>query len=73
MLSLDAHPLLEVTAFVTEFPKPLGELGTVSAIIDLLKLDAPAPVRSSDGVRNAVSELLRHGGYKPTGRGKPAS
>lgn len=73
MLSLDAHPLLEVTAFVTEFPKPLGELGTVSTIIDLLKLDAPAPVRSSDEVRNAVRELLRHGGYKPTGRGKPAS
>lgn len=73
MLSLDAHPLLEAAAFVTEFPKPLGELGTVSAIIELLKLDAPSPVRSSDEVRNAVRELLRHGGYKPTGRGKPAS
>lgn len=73
MLSLDAHPLLEVVAFVTEFPKPLGELGTVPAMLELLKVDAPAPVRSSDEVRNAVRELLRHGGYKPTGRGKPAS
>ena len=73
MLSLDAHPLLEVVAFVTEFPKPLGELGTVPAMLELLKVDPPAPVRSSDEVRNAVRELLRHGGYKPTGRGKPAS
>lgn len=73
MLSLDAHPLLEVVAFVTEFPKPLGELGAVPAMLELLKVDAPAPVRSSDEVRNAVRELLRHGGYKPTGRGKPAS
>lgn len=73
MVSLDAHPLLEVAAFVSEFPKPLGDLGTIGALIDLLKLDAPAPLRSSDEVRNAVRELLRHGGYKPTGRGKPAS
>ena len=73
MLSLDAHPLLEVVAFITEFPKPLGELGAVPAMLELLKVDAPAPVRSSDEVRNAVRELLRHGGYKPTGRGKPAS
>ncbi len=73
MLSLDAHPLLDVAAFVTEFPKPLGEIGTVNSIIELLKVDAPAPVKSDDHVRGAVRELLRHGGYKPTGRGKPAS
>src|SRR6185312_1576641 len=73
MLSLDAHPMLDVAAFVTEFPKPLGEIGTVNSIIELLKLDAPAPVSSDDNVRGAVRELLRHGGYKPTGRGKPAS
>lgn len=73
MLSLDAHPLLDAAAFVTEFPKPLGEIGTVSSIIGLLKVDAPAPLKSDDEGRGAVRELLRHGGYKPTGRGKPAS
>jgi DNA/RNA-binding domain of Phe-tRNA-synthetase-like protein len=73
MLSLDAHPLLDVAAFVTEFPKPLGGIGTVSSIIELLKVDASAPLKSDDEVRGAVRELLRHGGYKPTGRGKPAS
>jgi DNA/RNA-binding domain of Phe-tRNA-synthetase-like protein len=32
-----------------------------------------APLRSDDAVRTAVRDLLRHGGYKPTGRGKPSS
>ncbi|MHB8872117.1 MAG: phenylalanine--tRNA ligase beta subunit-related protein, partial [Myxococcaceae bacterium] len=39
----------------------------------LLSLRAQAPLSSDDAVRAAVRDLLRHGGYKPTGRGKPAS
>jgi DNA/RNA-binding domain of Phe-tRNA-synthetase-like protein len=38
-----------------------------------LRADAPAPLAAGDDVRKAVRDLLRHGGYKPTGRGKPAS
>ena len=34
---------------------------------------SPAPLSADDTVRAAVRDLLRHGGYKPTGRGKPAS
>lgn len=71
MISVDAHPLLELSCFVTTYPKPLGELNVSFA--ELLKLDAPAPFKSDDEVRGHVRELLRHGGYKPTGRGKPAS
>lgn len=73
MVTLEPHPLADLAAFTTTFPKPLGELGTSDALVALLKLDAPAPLSSSDEVRNAVRDLLRHGGYKPTGRGKPAS
>jgi len=73
MISIDPHPLLEASFFSATFPKPLGEMGKVDSIFDLLKLDAPAPLRSDDAVRGAVRELLRQGGYKPTGRGKPAS
>lgn len=73
MLTIDPHPLLEAASFTATFPKPLGELGRVEVITSLLKIDAPAPFSSSDEVRGAVRELLRHGGYKPTGRGKPAS
>jgi DNA/RNA-binding domain of Phe-tRNA-synthetase-like protein len=73
MLTLDPHPLLDVASFTATFPKALGELGRVDSIFSLLKLDAPSPLSSNDEVRGAVRELLRHGGYKPTGRGKPAS
>lgn len=72
-LHIDAHPLLRVAAFTTAFPAPLAELATPPAALDLLRLDAPAPLGRDETVRAAVRDLLRHGGYKPTGRGKPAS
>jgi len=73
VLTVDPHPLLCAGAFFTEFPAPLGDIGSVQSLTALLRLDAPAPLRSDDTVRAAVRGLLRHGGYKPTGRGKPAS
>jgi DNA/RNA-binding domain of Phe-tRNA-synthetase-like protein len=39
----------------------------------LLSLDAEAPFKSDDAVRDAVRAMLRHGGFKPAGRSKPAS
>jgi len=39
----------------------------------LLAADAAAPLHSDDTVREAVRALLRQGGFKPTGRSKPAS
>lgn len=73
MVTLEPHPLAELSAFITTFPRPLGESPSPESLLTLLKLDAAAPLASSDEVRAAVRELLRHGGYKPTGRGKPAS
>ncbi len=74
MVAIDPHPLLDAQTFTFTFPRPLGELGKVDAIMSLLQLDAPAPFTKADDVlRGHVRELLRHGGYKPTGRGKPAS
>lgn len=71
-VSIDAHPLLEAQLFTTTFLKPVGEV-PADTVMALLKLDALAPLASSDEVRAAIRDLLRHGGYKPTGRGKPAS
>lgn len=73
MLTVTPHPLLDVAAFVTTFPTPLGSLPEADALRGLLSLDAPAPLRADDGVRAKVRDLLRHGGFKPTGRSKPAS
>ncbi len=73
MLSLDDHPLLDLRAFVTNFPTALRDLAPAMELIQLLSLDATAPLSSSDEVRTAVRDVLRHGGFKPTGRSKPAS
>ena len=72
-VAIDDHPLLRVAAFTTTFPAPLGELPTPAAVLDALRLDAPAPLQRDEAARGAVRDLLRYGGYKPTGRGKPAS
>jgi DNA/RNA-binding domain of Phe-tRNA-synthetase-like protein len=72
-VSAEPHPLLDARAFVSELPAPVGQLAVPETILQLLRADAEAPLSSDDSVRSAVRDLLRHGGYKPTGRGKPAS
>ncbi len=73
MLTVDIHPLLDLRAFVTLFPRPLGEMPSPPELQALIALDAAAPLRSDDQVREAVRQLLRHGGFRPAGRSKPAS
>lgn len=67
------HPLLELATFRAELAAPLGQTPSPEWLKDLLRLDAEAPVKRDEATRQAVRDLLRHGGYKPTGRGKPAS
>lgn len=64
-LVIAPHPLLEVGAFATRFAQPLAQLAPVSG--------PQAPRILSDSDRAAVRALLRHGGFKPSGRSKPAS
>jgi DNA/RNA-binding domain of Phe-tRNA-synthetase-like protein len=73
MLTIEPHPLLDAAAFVTTFPAPLESLPPSDELRRLMSLEAQAPLRSDDAVRSAVRDMLRYGGYKPTGRGKPAS
>ncbi|HUQ02377.1 MAG TPA: hypothetical protein VM261_07760 [Kofleriaceae bacterium] len=71
-ISVAPHPLLEAGAFVTRLAAPLGELAwTPDTAGDLGA--APPSLTVGDDVKAAVRALLRHGGYKPSGRGKPAS
>jgi DNA/RNA-binding domain of Phe-tRNA-synthetase-like protein len=72
-VSVAEHPLLEVDAFVTRFARPLSELATPASLLMFLEPQATAPICSSDTVRAEVRSLLRHGGFKPAGRSKPAS
>jgi DNA/RNA-binding domain of Phe-tRNA-synthetase-like protein len=73
MDTVDPHPLLDLCAFVTQLPQPLGEMPSPPELRALLALDAAAPLHSDDNVRETIRQLLRHGGFKPTGRSKPAS
>lgn len=65
--------MLDLRCFATQFPRPLGEMASSAELLTLLKLDAAAPLASNEEVRGAVRDLLRAGGFKPTGRSKPAS
>ena len=72
-LRIDDHPSLRVAAFTSTFPSRLDALDTPRSVLDGLLVDAPAPLQRDESVRAAVRDMLRHGGYKPTCRGKPAS
>jgi DNA/RNA-binding domain of Phe-tRNA-synthetase-like protein len=72
-LTIDPHPLLEARVFEARFESPLGELTTPAEVEALFALEAPAPMKRDEDCRGAVRDLLRYGGYKPTGRGKPAA
>jgi DNA/RNA-binding domain of Phe-tRNA-synthetase-like protein len=67
------HPSLRTAILTTEFPQPLSDLPSPEWLIALLRLDAPAPVHRTEELRAGIRDMLRFGGYKPTGRGKPAS
>ena len=74
MLTIEPHPLLDLRAFATTFPRPLGELKSPpTAVVALFDAAPPVPVAADDALREAVRAMLRHGGFRPAGRGKPAS
>ncbi len=72
-VTVEPHALLDVGAFVTRFPQPLGATSTPPTIAALTGPTVAAPLATSDEVRTAVRDLLRAGGFKPSGRSKPAS
>lgn len=71
-VAVEPLPLLDARAFTTRFPAPLAEVDG-APLLPLLSGEAPAPVRAEDGARTAIRDLLRVGGFKPSGRSKPAS
>jgi len=73
LLTIETHPLLDARVFVASFPDSLGQIATPARVRDGLSLDAAAPMSADDAVRGHIRDLLRHGGYKPTGRGRPSS
>lgn len=72
-MNIEPHPSLYARTFTTTFRQPLGDMQSPDWLLQLLRADAQPPVQRSEELRTAVRDMLRHGGYKPTGRGKPAS
>jgi DNA/RNA-binding domain of Phe-tRNA-synthetase-like protein len=64
---------LEPIVFTMAFASPLDAAPTPEWLLALLDPAAQAPVRAPPEARAAVRDALRVHGYKPTGRGKPAS
>tara|TARA_R110002072_G_scaffold114317_1_gene244208 strand:+ start:2524 stop:3156 length:633 start_codon:yes stop_codon:yes gene_type:complete len=73
MLQFDDHPMLHPAACLMRWPAPLGEIPASPDLRALAALDADVPVSRNEDVRGAVRRLLRHGGHKPSGRGKPSA
>jgi hypothetical protein len=71
ILTVDPHPLAEVYAFVTTFPRPLAEGWEALELPTLLTV--PPPSFGPEDPKEAVRAMLRAGGFKPAGRSKPAS
>lgn len=75
MLLVDLpHPTLRlgvVTASHVRYQPSSGTL--LSELADAEARVRADPALFAEGVRTAVRDVLRVGGYKPTGRGKPAS
>lgn len=72
-ITVAPHPLLRLHAFVSRFDHALGDVESPDWLRALLAIDAEAPVARDESTRAGVRDMLRAGGYKPTGRGKPAS
>lgn len=78
LLRVAPHPLLELHAFVAEYPRALADCPTPEWLAAGFGLDAAVTEGAGvsapdDAVRKAVRALLRHGGFRPSGRSKPAS
>ncbi|PRQ01162.1 phenylalanine--tRNA ligase beta subunit-related protein [Enhygromyxa salina] len=74
-LTVPEHPLLQLGVFVARLPGPLEGLETPPWLRAGLELefDATPLPPPDDATRKAVRDLLRHGGFRPSGRSKPAS
>ena len=69
-LDCEEHPLFVAHAVRCVFSEPLGQLKRHA---DLEAGLAPAVASADEERRDLVRKMLRHGGYKPSGRGKPSS
>ena len=72
-IELRPHRWLELRAFRSTFPVALGDATPAPEVLAMLSAESQTGLERDERLRRATRDLLRVGGYKPTGRGKPAS
>jgi len=70
--SVDPHPLLDIAVLHTVWPDTLENVSTLSDLDTWFSDRATPPIDRPEHVKPTVRDLLRHGGFKPSGRSKPA-
>ena len=71
-VSVDPHPLLEIRLIRCVFPEGL-EQESSNQVQGFFDRGAQAPVSPDEDTKKHIRDLLRYGGFKPSGRSKPAS
>jgi DNA/RNA-binding domain of Phe-tRNA-synthetase-like protein len=69
----ESHPLLAAGLIIAEFSAKLEDQTVSDDLRALLVSSENAKMCVGEGVATTIRDLLRTGGYRPTGRGKPAS
>lgn len=72
-ISIDPHPLLDTVLLHSRWPTNLGEVSTLDSLDKWFSSGASSPLSPQDDIKLKVRNLLRYGGFKPSGRSKPAS
>jgi DNA/RNA-binding domain of Phe-tRNA-synthetase-like protein len=72
-ICIDPHPLLDTVILHTIWPNTLDQISTLSDLDARFSEDAQPPMDRPEEVKPTIRDLLRHGGFKPSGRSKPAS
>lgn len=73
MITQDPHPLLYLQAFRCQFPNPIGEYSeeALKPIRAFFTTDKHSPLQTIE-TKTIIRNLLRYGGFSPSGRNKPA-
>jgi len=70
---IDPHPLLDPVVIHTVWPCALSDMPPLAGLDRWFSDSAAPPMDRPDTIKPTIRDLLRHGGFKPSGRSKPAS
>ncbi|MFN8606418.1 MAG: phenylalanine--tRNA ligase beta subunit-related protein [Vulcanimicrobiota bacterium] len=73
MIEFAPNERLLANYFAAEFPGPLAQCPASERVLALLRKEQAPGFAPDEATKAAVRNLLRLGGFKPTGRSKPAS